>query len=69
MGGIVLDSWVVEAEAHLNATVERGEYIRKRHGRAEQAKENTETLLQKVTTNKLNDTTFDYINKVTSVPL
>uniref|UniRef100_A0A1I7X384 Laminin IV type A domain-containing protein n=1 Tax=Heterorhabditis bacteriophora TaxID=37862 RepID=A0A1I7X384_HETBA len=35
VGGVTLDAWSVEAEAHYNATVERGEYIEKRHNRAE----------------------------------
>ncbi|VDM78583.1 unnamed protein product [Strongylus vulgaris] len=31
-----LDAWALEAEAHYNATLDRGEYIEKRHNRAEQ---------------------------------
>ncbi|PIO72285.1 laminin G domain protein [Teladorsagia circumcincta] len=36
VGGATLDAWVREAEAHYNATLDRGEYIEKRLNRAEQ---------------------------------
>ncbi|ETN73227.1 laminin EGF-like protein [Necator americanus] len=59
VGGATLDAWALEAEAHYNATLDRGEYIEKRHNRAEQEHKKTEELLKKVLANKLNDTSFE----------
>ncbi|KAF8367906.1 lam-3 [Pristionchus pacificus] len=59
----MLDVWRAEAEAHYNATVERGAYIEKRFGRAEDEHKHVEELLKRVLTNKLNDTSFENLNE------
>ncbi|VDN21092.1 unnamed protein product, partial [Cylicostephanus goldi] len=59
VGGATLDAWALEAEAHYNATLDRGEYIEKRHNRAEQEHKKTEELLKRVLANKLNDTSLE----------
>ncbi|PIO58345.1 laminin EGF-like protein, partial [Teladorsagia circumcincta] len=61
VGGATLDAWVREAEAHYNATLDRGEYIEKRLNRAEQEHKKNEELLKRVFANKLNDTSFENI--------
>ncbi|VDL66463.1 unnamed protein product [Nippostrongylus brasiliensis] len=61
VGGAILDMWALEAEAHFNATVDRGEYIEKRLNRAEQEHKKNEELLKRVFANKLNDTSFENI--------
>ncbi|CAL2029211.1 unnamed protein product [Caenorhabditis brenneri] len=59
VGGAALDGMLMEAEAHLNATIERGEYIEKRHNRAQQEHQKAEELLKLVTAQKLNETIFE----------
>lgn len=59
VGGPALDGMLMEAEAHLNATVDRGEYIEKRHNRAQQEHQKAEELLKVVTAKKLNETIFE----------
>ncbi|KJH49983.1 laminin EGF-like protein [Dictyocaulus viviparus] len=61
VGGTTLDAWLLESEAHYNATLDRGEYIEKRLNRAEQEYTKSEELLKKVLANKLNDTSFEII--------
>lgn len=62
VGGATLDAWVMEAEAHYNAGLERGDYIEKRRNRAEQELKKSEELLKMVLNNKLNDTTFEILH-------
>ncbi|PAV75919.1 hypothetical protein WR25_01227 [Diploscapter pachys] len=59
IGGAALDSWLMECEALLNATKERGEYVEKRHNRAEEENTRNKELLKQVSANKLNQTIFE----------
>ncbi|CAD6189781.1 unnamed protein product [Caenorhabditis auriculariae] len=59
VGGAALDAMLMEADAHHNATLDRGEYIEKRHNRAEQEHKKADELLKRVFANKLNDTVFE----------
>ncbi|KIH63235.1 hypothetical protein ANCDUO_06463 [Ancylostoma duodenale] len=45
VGGATLDAWALEAEAHYNATLDRGEYIEKRLNRAEQEHKSVSLIL------------------------
>uniref|UniRef100_A0A915BQN1 Laminin subunit alpha-2 n=1 Tax=Parascaris univalens TaxID=6257 RepID=A0A915BQN1_PARUN len=54
-----IDHWILEAETYLNATRERGIYIEKRYNRGVIENEKALELLKKITSNKLNDTTFE----------
>ncbi|CAJ0922940.1 unnamed protein product, partial [Mesorhabditis belari] len=63
VGSSQIEMWAAESEAHMNATIERGEYVEKRHDRVEDTKGKTDDLAKKVTQLKLNDTAFEYIKK------
>ncbi|CAJ0570045.1 unnamed protein product, partial [Mesorhabditis spiculigera] len=63
VGAGQVELWAAEAEAHQNATIERGRYVEKRHGRVQGAKTKTDELMKKVLQLKLNDTAFEEINQ------
>ncbi|VDM41107.1 unnamed protein product [Toxocara canis] len=58
-----IDHWIVEAQTYLNATRERGVYIEKRYNRGVIEYEKAVELLRKITSNKLNDTTFEHLKE------
>ncbi|CAB3408759.1 unnamed protein product [Caenorhabditis bovis] len=59
VGGAALDGMLMEAEAHWNATIERGEYIEKRFIRADEEHKKSQELLKNVFAKKLNETIFE----------